>query len=609
MFLFRLRSHSEASSRMVGDERRLVKLMTSGSERIARPEGQRVRDHLSMVIRSELPLRDKVSLLGALAVQTCRRRERLLRDNPRVARADAHMMTSAAPVQSFTNWRRSVRNVVANWASFVIGAMISLVLSPFIIHSLGDGAYGAWVLLSSLVGYLGLLDLGTRGAVTRYVATYHAAHRHEDAGRIASTALVLFGGLGLLAIAASVLLALLVNHAFQVPAELAEVIRIAIVLGGVNIAVSLVSGVFGGIIVGMQRFDTLNAVNIVLALARAVAVVLVLHAGGGLVGLALVQLGVSVLSGGVSAWLSYRVYPELAVRASSWSRLHLREIFSFGISSALLNAADSVINYANTLLIGAFLPVEMITFFAIASTMTDHVGAVIAGISYTFTPMVGALEGQRRGAAVAEVCLHGARFATLAVLPIVVTLELRGASFIGIWMGPAYAGPAGTVLTVLALPVLALAGFRVVTATMIGINQHRGLIPVFACEAVMNVLLSIALVRYLGIVGVAWGMALPRVIVSLFVGPLYIRRHARVPLRAYWTQTLLRPAVGMIPFALVTWATEMWWPASNIWGFFGQVLTALPVAALGAWFVVLTSSERHALGAALAMPGFASTVK
>jgi Na+-driven multidrug efflux pump len=251
----------------------------------------------------------------------------------------------------------------------------------------------------------------------------------------------------------------------------------------------------------------------------------------------------------------------------------------------------------------------MITFFAIASTMTDYVRAVIAGISDTLTPMVGALEGQRRGAAVAEVCLQGARFATLAVLPIVLTLELRGASFIGIWVGPAYAGPAGAVLTVLALPVCALAGFHVVTATMIGINQHRGLIPVFACEAGMNVLLSIALVHYLGIVGVAWGMALPRLIVSLFVGPLYIRRHARVPLRVYWTQTLLRPAGGMIPFALLTWATEMWWPASNIWAFFGQVLTALPVAALGAWFVVLTSRERHTLGDSLALPGFASTVK
>src|SRR5262245_19765963 len=79
--------------------------------------------------------------------------------------------------------------------------MINLVLSPFIIHGLGDRAYGAWVLLGSLVGYLALLDLGTRSAVTRYVAADHAAHRHLNAGRIASAALILFCGLGLLAIA------------------------------------------------------------------------------------------------------------------------------------------------------------------------------------------------------------------------------------------------------------------------------------------------------------------------------------------------------------------------------------------------------------------------
>ena len=142
------------------------------------------------------------------------------------------------------------------------------------------------------------------------------------------------------------------------------------------------------------------------------------------------------------------------------------------------------------------------------------------------------------------------------------------------------------------------------TATMIGMNQHRGLIPVLVGEAFVNVLLSIVLVHYRGIVGAAWGTALPRLVVSLFVGPVYARRHVGVPLRVYGTQALLRPAVGMIPFALVTQAVEMWWPTSSIWGFFGQVLAALPVAALGAWFVVLTSRERHTLCALLGLPGF-----
>jgi len=64
----------------------MAELMTGGSGRIALPEWQRVRDHWSTVVRSELPLRDKVSLAGALALQTCRRRERLLREATRALR-------------------------------------------------------------------------------------------------------------------------------------------------------------------------------------------------------------------------------------------------------------------------------------------------------------------------------------------------------------------------------------------------------------------------------------------------------------------------------------------------------------------------------------------
>ena len=505
-----------------------------------------------------------------------------------------------------TPWPHSLRNIASNWASFAVSVVIGLFLSPFIVHSLGVSAYGAWVLLSSLVGYLGLLDLGTRSAVTTYVANYYATQRHDEAGRIASTALGLFGGLGLLAIAASTVLALLVNHAFHVPEELARAARIALVVSGVNVAASLASGVFGGIVVGMQRFDWLNAVNVALAVIQALAIVLVLHAGGGLVALALVQLGVTLLRGGMSAWLSRRAYPDLTFRIGFWSRPHLQLILSFGITSALIQAASSIINYADALVIGSFLPVATITFYVIASTMTDYVRAILSGISHTLTPMVAALQGQDRRDDVAKIILRGARIASLVVLPIVLTLELRGASFIRIWMGAEYVWPTDAVLKVLAFAVWALAGFQIVTATMIGINKHQGLIPVFVGEAFANIVLSIVLIHYLGIVGVAWGTALPRLVVSLFIGPLYARRHAGVSLRMYCIQAWLRPAVGMIPFALTTLAAETWWPAATLWLFFGQVLAALVVAWPGAWFVVLTAAEREAIGTTLALPGFAT---
>jgi hypothetical protein len=57
---------------------------------------------------------------------------------------------------------------------------------------------------------------------------------------------------------------------------------------------------------------------------------------------------------------------------------------------------------------------------------------------------------------------------------------------------------------------------------------------------------------------------------------------------------------------VATQTIETWWPASNLFTFFGQVMVALVVGAVGAWFVVLTASERRALTASVTLPRFVS---
>ncbi len=44
--------------------------------------------------------------------------------------------------------------------------MVAFFLTPFVVNSLGSTAYGIWVLLMSLTGYYGLLDLGVSAALT-----------------------------------------------------------------------------------------------------------------------------------------------------------------------------------------------------------------------------------------------------------------------------------------------------------------------------------------------------------------------------------------------------------------------------------------------------------
>ena len=189
---------------------------------------------------------------------------------------------------------------------------------------------------------------------------------------------------------------------------------------------------------------------------------------------------------------------------------------------------------------------------------------VIAGISRTMTPLASSLEAQRDQAELQRVMLTGAGYATMVTLPIAVTFLLRGAPFISLWMGPEYADLSGQVLRILTLAWMIDAGNRVARAIMLGISRHKPLVLVYLVEAVLNVAISVSLVRSMGIVGVAWGTTGPDLAAGLFFFPWYVRRTLGIPIRRYLFSTWVRPGVAIVPFALGTYGMEILWPAPNL---------------------------------------------
>ena len=152
----------------------------------------------------------------------------------------------------------ALRNVLSNWAGFACSAVISFFLSPFVVHHLGNSAYGIWVLIGSLTGYLGLLNLGVRGAVTRYVARFYMEANHQEASAVTSSMPVIFIAAGVLAILLSLDWADLAVPVFHIPQNYQFAARMVLILAGLNIAVSLISGVFGGVLTALHRFDLSN---------------------------------------------------------------------------------------------------------------------------------------------------------------------------------------------------------------------------------------------------------------------------------------------------------------------------------------------------------------
>jgi O-antigen/teichoic acid export membrane protein len=382
--------------------------------------------------------------------------------------------------------RQILRNMNWNWAGTLGDMVVSFLLCPFLLTELGATHYGAWVMIGALTGYFGLLDLGVRGSVGRYVAFYRARKDSRAVSEIVMTALALLiaaGLLSLLATAAAAIWASGLMGGELDPAEL-PTLRLALLLAGVNLAVQLPMKVADGVLWGCQRFDQLNAVRIPFDIARGLLSAGVIYLGGGLVALASIALLLTLVSGLIKASLAIRSEPSLRLRMGRVRRGRVREVFSFGIWSTIRSLTAMIPARGTPLLVGALLGVSMVAPLSIAARLIASASAILVAASGVITPL-----------------------ATTSAATIFMALFVwLGKPLIVLWVG------SDMLLAYPMLLILAagrwLSMSQVVTRSIITAQaRHRALALSSLAQAVVSLGLGLVLIRFWGVFGIVAAVA------------------------------------------------------------------------------------------------------
>jgi O-antigen/teichoic acid export membrane protein len=459
--------------------------------------------------------------------------------------------------------------VFMNWMAFAVSVIVTFFLSPFVVHRLGNIAYGVWVLANSSIAYMALLDLGMRGAVTHFVAKHQARGEHLESSRAVSVALAFRTLIGLAVIIASLGLAAFAVKIFRIPSNMWAAAQWAIVISGFNLSFSLIVGVFVGVLTALQRFSLASGLAIAQTLISTAGTVWVLDQGHGIVPLALMQLTVALLLGIITILICLRVYPELRLGIRFLDRSILPELWRYSFYLFLIAATGQVIYYTDNLIVGAFLSAEAVTFYAIGGRFIEYL------------PVASNLAAKNQQDQLRRLLVHGTRAALFVSLPVGGVLFFRSSTFIGLWMGQQYAQPSGHILRILLLSTLALAGNRVGGNIVYGLGKHKPFALWQSCEAVANLTLSIYLVRKIGINGVAWGTVLPSLVSQIVLWPRYLSKLLGLSVWSYFRECWIRPALATAPFCLACLWTDHYWGVTSMAHFFLQIAAVLPLIPLG----------------------------
>ena len=134
-----------------------------------------------------------------------------------------------------------VRNISWGWLGFGYSVFLTFFTTPWILDSIGVEAYGVWLLLQSVVGYYGFIDMGLRASLTQSITTKLAKNDIEGVKRFVGTAVPVMFRLGLIVVLLSFVIGAILPVVVQVSPGLRQSIWIVVVVQAIAVAVNLVS--------------------------------------------------------------------------------------------------------------------------------------------------------------------------------------------------------------------------------------------------------------------------------------------------------------------------------------------------------------------------------
>ena len=414
--------------------------------------------------------------------------------------------------------RRNQRGkaIIIFYINSVLGMISNLILTPLLISALTDEYYSIYKVMHSFVGPLIMLNMGLSTIVARCIAKYRATDGKDEVEKKNTFAL---------AIIIAVLMAILIEiigslMAWMVPTVYAntynpEQIQLAKNLCYIfmsTTAIGVISDVFKGCALGNERFIFYYILQTVQHILRFALIVVLLNIGLGAIELAAADLVVAAV---ILAILLFYTLFILNERPKLYciNKNELKSIFAFSLAIILQALINQVNDNMDNVILGAMVSnKEVITMYSSALTIYMIYNSLISVFSNVYLPEATKLVTRGAdGEELTDFVIKPGRIQALIATAIIFGFAICGYNFISVWIGEKYTN-AYYVILMLMIPVTIPLVQNVCLAILDAKLKRMYRSVVLAIMALINVIVSIALVHYLSF----WGAALGTVLSLVF---------------------------------------------------------------------------------------------
>ncbi|MGH9403006.1 MAG: oligosaccharide flippase family protein [Terriglobia bacterium] len=439
----------------------------------------------------------------------------------------------------------ALKGIGTGWLRLGVSLLVGFLLLPFILHHLGDSAFGLYVLIFSITGYYGVLDFGIKSSLGRYVAKFNATGDTDELNRFLSTVFTIYCIIAVLLLVLTFVGAIYVDTLFHISPDFFRSARLLFLITGTAIALGFPLGIFPGALYTLQRFATCDLASIATVAARAALIVWALTHGLGLLTVAIVTVSCNILFSLICMFFLFRT---MVVRLS-WklaNKKSLRLMITYSLPAFVMSISEQMRFYSAEILIGFMFSAAHITYFSIASKLVDYANRLTTATSAVFTSISSHAESTGDVQILIRILDQGSRVCALIVFPVCVLFITLGKPIIHLWMGARYVS-SYPILVILIVPMTLYLAQAAAVRLLFGIGRHSWLAVASVAEGVAVIVLAILLGAHKGLIGIAWGVGIPLGVSSIVFYPVYTCRILKTSLAGYVRHAYLPPLLLCLP--------------------------------------------------------------
>ncbi len=482
--------------------------------------------------------------------------------------------------------------VVLSYIAMVFEVLSTLLLTPFIIRTLGDAEYGVYRLSATVISYLLLLDLGVGNAVIRYISKYRANNDKEACENFLGVSTIYYLIIALIALVIGFVLVLSFSNLFATGLTETELQlgKTLLFFTMINAVITLGTSGYSNVIIAFEKFAFSKGSSILSIILKIVFSFLALHFGLGSLGIVLVHLGLTTLFRSINVLYVLFVL-KLKPKLKKGQTGYIKEVILYSTWILFQTIASQINSSVDSVLLGTLIKESaiLIAIYSIGTQVVQYFKTIAS--SFTGVLMPGIVKLVEDGANSDKLCdemIRIGRIIFMMLSLIFICFVFYGNQFVYLWSGDGHE-ESFIVATILMFAYMFVWTISIGTQILWAKNKHKEQAIMKLTVVLINIILTVFLIKWKPILGATIGTFISLMVGDVIVGSIIFRKKIGISLKKYYFGLFK----GILPCLLITGGLGYLFSLLKLTGWIGFIINVAFMVAIYALLMFLFGLNKY----------------